>query len=101
MLNGSVFKQKTRKGFPMHNRQRVWLWLAAAVSFVVGFILVLSDSSAGWFLIILAITYIGVSTQPGQTWASSNPRLVRWALIAVTLLLVLLAVVVGIVLFLK
>jgi len=38
----------------MHNRQRAWLWSAAAVSFIVGFILVLSDSGAGWFLSIIS-----------------------------------------------
>jgi hypothetical protein len=42
----------------MNNRQRVWLWLSAAVLFIVGFILVLNDSGAGWFLIILGITYL-------------------------------------------
>ena len=85
----------------MHNRQRAWLWLAAAVSFVVGFVLVLSDSGAGWFLIIMGIIYIGASTRAGQGLAASNPSLTRWALVGATLLLVLLAVVVGAVLLLK
>jgi hypothetical protein len=81
--------------------QKIWLWLSAAVLFVVGFILVMSDSSAGWFLIILGITYLGLTTRPGQTWSSSNPSLARWVLIGVTLLLVLLTVIVGVVLLLK
>ena len=85
----------------MQNRQRAWLWLAAAVSFVVGFILVLNDSGAGWFLIIMGTIYIGVLTRPGQGLAASNPSLVRWGLVGVTLLLVLLAVVVGAVLLFK
>ena len=85
----------------MHNRQRAWLWLAAAVSFVAGFILVLSDSGAGWFLIIMGIAYIGASTRAGQGLAASNPRLVLWGLVGVTLLLVLLAVAVGAVLLLR
>ncbi len=83
----------------MHNRQRAWLWLSAAASFVVGFVLVLNDSGAGWFLIIMGITYGGASTRAGQAWAESNPSLGRWGLIGVTLLLVLLAVVIGAVLF--
>ena len=29
----------------MNNRQKIWLWLSAAILFVVGFILVMSDSS--------------------------------------------------------
>ena len=62
----------------MHNRQRTWIWLAAAFSFVMGFILVLNDNGAGWFLIIIGISYLGISTRAGQTWAASNPNLVRW-----------------------
>ena len=85
----------------MHNRQRAWLWLSAAVSFVVGFIFVLNDSGAGWFFVIMGIVYIGASTRAGQGLAASNPSLVRWGLVGVTLLLVLLAVVVGAVLLLK
>ena len=85
----------------MQNRQRAWLWSAAAVSFVVGFIIVLSDSGAGWFLIIMGTIYIGALTRPGQGLAASNPSLVRWGLVGVTLLLVLLAAVVGAVLLLK
>ncbi len=85
----------------MDNRQRVWLWLSAAVSFIVGFILVLNDSGAGWFLIIMGITYLGTSTRAGQTWAASNPSLARWGLVGITLLLVMLAIVVGAVLLSK
>jgi len=82
----------------MHKHRRAWLWLSAAVLFIVGFILVLNDSGAGWFLIILGITYIGASTQAGQAWAESNPSLGRWGLVGVTLLLGLLAIAVGVVL---
>ena len=85
----------------MKDRQIAWLWISAAVLFVVGFILVMSDSSAGWFLIILGVTYLGLSTRAGQTWSSSNPHLARSVLIASTVLLVLLALIVGVVLLLK
>ena len=85
----------------MQNRQRTWLWLAATVSFVVSFILVLNDSGAGWILTILGMSYLGASTRAGQAWAASNPSLVRWGLIGVTLLLVILVVVVGAVFLLK
>jgi len=84
----------------MHNRQRAWLWVAAAASFLVGLILVWNDSGAGWFLIIMGLVYIGASTDAGQAWAVSNPSRGRWVLIGVTLLLLLLAVVVGAVLLL-
>jgi putative hemolysin len=80
----------------MHNRQRTWLWASAAVSFAVGFVLVLNDSGAGWFLIIMGIVYIGVSTRAGQGLAVTDPRLARWGLIGVTVLLVTLAVIVGV-----
>jgi hypothetical protein len=85
----------------MHIRQRVWLWLSAAVSFIVGFILVLNDSGAGWFLIIMGIMYLGTSTRASQTWAAAKPSLARWGLISITLLLVLLTIVVGAVVLMK
>ena len=85
----------------MYNRQRVWLWLSAAVSIIVGFILILNDSSAGWFLIILGFTYLGASTGAGQAWAASNPSLARWGFIGVTSMLVLLFFVVSAVVLLK
>ena len=78
-----------------------WLWLAAAVSFLAGFFLVSNDSSAGWFLIILGITYLGASTRAGQSWVMSNPHITRWGLVVVTLLLIILAIVVGVVLLVK
>ena len=77
-----------------------WLWLAAAVSFLAGFFLVSNDSSAGWFFIILGIIYISSSIPAGERLTASHPRLVRWGLVGITLLLVLLAVVAGAVVFL-
>jgi hypothetical protein len=79
----------------MRNRQRVWLWLAAAASFVVGLTLVFNDSGAGWFLVIMGIAYLGTSTRADQDMAATNPGLARWGLVAAALLLVLLAAVVG------
>jgi len=84
----------------MNNRPKIWLWLSAAALLVVGFLLVMSDSGAGWFLIILGITYLGISTQSGQSWAASNPRLARWGLVGL-LLLVSLAVIGGALVLLK
>jgi len=89
------------KGVPDAQPSKNLARLSAAVSFVVGFILVLNDSGAGWFLIIMGIVYIGASTRAGQELAASNPSLVRRGLVGVTLLLVLLTVVVGAVLLLK
>jgi hypothetical protein len=36
----------------MKIQDKVWLWLAAAVSMVMGSVLVLNNNAAGWFLII-------------------------------------------------
>jgi hypothetical protein len=85
----------------MHNRQRIWLWLAAAVSFIVGLILILNDNSAGWFLIIVGTICIGTSTPAGQGSAASNSSLVRWGFVGVTLLLVLFTAVFSAVLLMK
>ncbi len=85
----------------MHHRERAWLWLSAAVSFIVGFILVLKDSGAGWFLIILGIVDIGISTRAGQELFPPNPSSVRWGLVGSTVLLVLFAVILSALLLVK
>ena len=85
----------------MNKNQKTWLWLSTIASSIVGFMLVLNDSGAGWFLIIMGIVYISGTTRAGQAWAESNPHLTRWGLIGVTVLLVLLAVVAGAVLLFK
>jgi hypothetical protein len=79
----------------MNKNQRTWLWLSAIVSFGVGFILVLNDSGAGWFLIIMGMVYISSLTRPGQTWAEANPRATRWAFIGITITLVLIVAITG------
>jgi len=83
----------------MQNRSRAWLWSAAAISFIMGIILLLNDNSGpGLFFILMGITYIGASTRAGQAWKASNPSLGRWGIIGGSLLLVLLVIVVGAVL---
>ena len=78
----------------MINKQRTWLWLAAAVSFIVGIALVMNDNSgAGLFLIILGIINLGASTRAGQGLVSSNPKLVRWGTVGLVVLLILLLVI--------
>ena len=85
----------------MDKRQKAWLWASAAVSMVVGIILIANDSAAGWFLVIMGLAYLGASTRPGQSLAASNPSLTRWGLIGSTLLLVVLVVIAGAVILLK
>ncbi len=79
----------------------VWLWISAAVSFIVGALLVMNDSSAGWFLIILGIIDLGATRSGKQGQAVSNRGWIRWGLIAATLLLVVLAVITGAVLLFR
>lgn len=86
----------------MDNRQKTWIWLGAAVSFAVGVLLVMSDSSAaGIFLILLGIGSLAALTRSGQMLAASNPGLAKWGLIAISVLVVLLAVIVGALFLLK
>ena len=72
----------------MNKNQQTWLWLSAIVSFAVGFILVMNDSGAVWFFIIMGMVYIGSLTRPGQTWAEANLRATQRALVGITILLV-------------
>jgi len=86
----------------MDNRQKTWIWLGAAVSFAVGLLLLMNDSSAaGIFLILLGIGTLATLTRSGQTLAGSNPGLAKWGLIAIPVLVVLLAVIVGALFLLK
>lgn len=85
----------------MINRERIWIWSAAAFSFVAGLVLILNDSSAGWIFFIIGIAYLGASTPAGRAWAASNATVARWGLVAATVLLFLLATTVGAVLLLK
>ncbi len=85
----------------MHNRDRALLWLSAVVSFVAGLILVLKESNAGWFLIILGIVDIGISTRASQRLFPSSPSSVWLGLVGVSVLLVSLAVILGALLLLN
>jgi hypothetical protein len=86
----------------MDNRQKTWICLGAAMSFVVGLLLLMNDSSAaGIFLILLGIGSLATLTRGGQTWAGSNPALAKWGLIAIPVLVALLAVTVGVLFLLK
>lgn len=76
----------------MDKQDKIWMWITAAVSMAMGFILVHNDNGAGWFLVILGITVIGTSTGAGPFLAGSNPRLTRWGLIGFALLAILLVV---------
>ncbi len=85
----------------MNASPQIWLWVSAAVSLIAGFLLVMNDSSAGWFLIIMGIIDIGATTRAGRGLAAPNRGMIRWGLIAVTLLLVVLVLIAGAVFVLK
>ena len=78
----------------MQNRSAPW-WAAAAVSLILGLVLVWRGDHNGWFLVVLAAGYAGALTGTARRLAASNPTLARWALVGITLLLVVLAVLVG------
>lgn len=75
----------------MKLQDKVWLWIAAAVSMVMGSILVLNNNAAGWFLIILGAADIAASTDPAQKWTNAKLNLARWGLLGVLFITVLLA----------
>jgi len=85
----------------MNNRQSIWYCISAIASLIAGFLLVMNDSGAGWFLVIMGIVYLGISTRPGQRLASADPGFVRRGLTGATLLFILLTIVVGAALQLK
>ena len=85
----------------MNASPQVWLWLSAAASLIVGFLLVMNDSAAGWFLIIMGIIDLGATTRAGHRLAGPNRGMIRWGLIAATVLLVLLALIAGAVFLLR
>jgi hypothetical protein len=78
--------------------RRSWIWLSAVISAGAGLLLVLNDSAGGWILVLLGITYLGLLTRRGQAWTSAHADLARWALIGVTILVVLLAAILAAVL---
>jgi uncharacterized membrane protein YedE/YeeE len=75
----------------MKIQDKVWLWLAAAVSMVMGSILVLNNNAAGWFLIILGLADIAASSDIAQKWTTAKLNLARWGLIGVMFFAILLA----------
>lgn len=92
--SGWVVQLRKRKEYLMHNRSRAWLWSAAAISFIMGILLVFNDNSAaGFFFVLMGMTYVGATTAIGKAWRASNPSLMRWGLVGGILLLVLLVVV--------
>ncbi len=79
----------------MQNRQRAPWWAAAAVSLILGLVLVWRGNHNGWFLVVLGAVYVGALTSSARRLAASNPRLARWALAGITLLLLVLVVLTG------
>jgi uncharacterized membrane protein YedE/YeeE len=75
----------------MKSQDKVWLWMAAAVSIVMGSVLVLNNNAAGWFLIILGVADIAASSDTAQKWTTAKLDLARWGLIGVMFFTVLLA----------
>jgi hypothetical protein len=77
----------------MNKTDKLWLWITAAVSIVLGFVLVLNNTLAGWFLIFLGLMYIAASAGIGQKWITSRENLAHKGLVGATLLTVMLVAV--------
>jgi hypothetical protein len=97
-----AWERWNRRKEQMDNRQKTWIWLGAGMSFLVGLLLLMNDSSAaGLFLILIGIGSLATLTRGGQTRAGSSPGLAKWGLIAIPVFVVLLAVLVGALFLLK
>ena len=82
----------------MKTSPQIWLWVSAAVSLITGFLLVMNDSGAGWFLITGGIMNIGATTRAGRGLDASNRGMIRGGLVVATILLVALVLIVAVVL---
>lgn len=79
----------------MLTRRKSWLWVEAAVSAVVGIMLVLRESAVGWVFIVLGLIYVGLLVSPGWGRNISARLLRRWGLIALIVLAVALILFIG------
>jgi hypothetical protein len=77
----------------MLGRRRTWLWIEAGASAVVGFLLVLRESSAGWLFVLLALVYVALLASPGSGRNVSARLLTRWGWITLAVLVIVLIVV--------
>ncbi len=70
----------------MTQSSSIWRWSSVAVALVVGLVLVLQGTSAGYLLIIIAFSLLGASA------AANRPHLAaaRYGLLAAALLLIFL-----------
>jgi len=79
----------------MPSQQRTGRWLAIAISFIAGLVLVLNDSAAGWMFCVIGSSCLGFLTRGSRAWAASNPGLARWGLVGTTVLPVFLVIIVA------
>jgi hypothetical protein len=79
----------------MPSQQRTGIWLAIAISFIGGLVLVLNDSAAGWMFFAIGSICLGFLTRGSRAWAVSNPRRARWGLVGTTVLPVFLVIIVA------
>jgi hypothetical protein len=70
---------------------RTGLWLSAAVALLVGISLVTNGSGAGWLLIIIGIVDVVAASRAARWLRTPDLAQTRWGLVALTMLLILLA----------
>lgn len=81
----------------MEKRTKIWLWISAVISFIVGLLLLLTGTGLGALFVILGIISLAALTQPGQKLVESKPRLVMWLVFGAFILLVVIVILLGVV----
>jgi hypothetical protein len=72
------------------------LRVAAIVWVILGLVLMATGNPPGGFFFVLALVYWTRSTEQGESWAGDHPGLARWAIAALTALILLLATIVAV-----
>jgi len=70
----------------VEDRSRQALGGAGIAWFVVGLLLVASKNVGGWFFFILGLSYLAGTMGPGRSLAYEHPRLLRWVIAGITVL---------------
>ena len=76
----------------IENRSRQALGGAAIAWFVIGLVLVASKNVSGWFFFVLGLSYLAGTMGPGRSWAYEHPKLLRWVIAGLTMLVLLVAI---------
>ncbi len=76
----------------MTQNSRIWQWSSAVFALLVGLVIVLNGSSAGYILVIIGFSLLAASASGSSTRAAVHPVASRYGLLAAALLLISLLV---------